>query len=326
MKKILVTGARRSGTTFSGRALSLLPTISYLNEPFNWQFGIDGLVNKPSYLYIDNNCASKEQLLLLDDFFSLRRARYRYFPEDTDLTDLLPRIGNIFRNFSRERLPVRIFRVLLKNRGQFEFDRTKFLHPKNHLLVKDPLAALASEFLADRYGLKVVVVIRHPAAFFQSMKNKGWGYDSKSFSNQVPLRDRFPEIFNEGFENARDIDDYIINEWIAVYTVLFEYVKAHPETFFPVRHIDISLNPVETFKDLYRKLDLPFTRRVENRIIRLTSSSNKVEPTKMIDLTRNASQLPFLWKDKLTSSETSKIRRRTESLTSRYFPDESWVQ
>ena len=324
MKKILVTGARRSGTTFSGRALSLHPSVSYLNEPFNWQFGIEGLVKEPSYLYIDKNVASNEHLLLLDDFFSLRRAQYRYYPEGTDLTPLLPRISNIFRNYSREKFHMRIFRVLQKNRGQFEFNKAKLLHSKNHLLVKDPLAALASEFLAERYGLKVVVVIRHPAAFFLSMKNKGWGYDSESFTKQEDLRERFPEIFDENFLKARGIDDYIINEWIGVYAVLFDYVKTYPETFLPVRHIDISLNPVETFKNMYHWLDLPYTQRIENRIIKLTSTSNKIEPTKMIDLTRNSSQLPFLWKEKLTSSEIAKIRKRTESLASQYFPAESW--
>jgi hypothetical protein len=324
MKKILVTGARRSGTTFSGRALSLHPSVSYLNEPFNWQFGIEGLVNEPSYLYIDKNNASKEQLSLLDDFFSLRRARYRYFPEGMDLTRLLPRISNIFRNYSHEKFPLRIFRVLQKNRGQYEFNKAKLFHGKKHMLVKDPLAALASEFLADRYGLKVVVVIRHPAAFFHSMKNKGWGYDSESFTRQEALKDRFPEIFEEDFLNARGIDDYIINEWIAVYAVLFNYLKAHPDKFLAVRHMDISLKPVETFKSLFRKLDFPYTQRIENRIIKLTSTSNKIEPTKMIDLTRNSSQLPFLWKEKLTSSEIDKIRTRTESLASQYFPAESW--
>jgi hypothetical protein len=324
MKKILVTGARRSGTTFTGRALSLYPSVSYLNEPFNWQFGIEGLVDVPSYLYIDKDTVSDEQLHLLDDFFSLRSARFRYFPEGMDLTRVLPRLRNIFANYSREKFHMRIFRVLQKNRGQYEFNKAKLFRKKNHMLVKDPLAALASEFLAERYGLKVVVVIRHPAAFFLSMKNKGWGYDSESFSKQERLRNRFSEVFAEEFLKAEGPDDYIINEWLAVYTVLFNYIKAHPETFLAVRHIDISLKPVETLQHIYRWLDLPFTQRIENRIIKSTSASNRVEPTKMIDLTRNSSQLPFLWKEKLTPSEIDKIRNRTESLASQYFPPESW--
>ncbi|WP_075261386.1 sulfotransferase [Geobacillus thermocatenulatus] len=42
---ILVTGAHRSGTTFVGKMLSLHPSIGYIQEPFNKDFGVKGIEN-----------------------------------------------------------------------------------------------------------------------------------------------------------------------------------------------------------------------------------------------------------------------------------------
>ena len=52
-RNILVTGAHRSGTTFLGKMLSSSYNVGTVIEPFNFDFGIEGIDHQ--YLYINNN-------------------------------------------------------------------------------------------------------------------------------------------------------------------------------------------------------------------------------------------------------------------------------
>src|SRR5207247_8079602 len=57
-------------------------------------------------------------------------------------------------------------------------------------LVKDPIALLSSEWLARSFGMQVVVMIRHPAAFATSLKRLGWEHSFATFFDEG----RLPEV------------------------------------------------------------------------------------------------------------------------------------
>ena len=59
-------------------------------------------------------------------------------------------------------------------------------------IMKDPLAVCSANWLAERFGMKVVVIVRHPAAFTASLRAAGWGrVHFNIFHNQPALvRDR----------------------------------------------------------------------------------------------------------------------------------------
>jgi hypothetical protein len=51
-------------------------------------------------------------------------------------------------------------------------------------LIKDPIALFAAEWLADVFGVRVVVLIRHPAAFAASLKRLNWTHPFGDFLAQ----------------------------------------------------------------------------------------------------------------------------------------------
>jgi hypothetical protein len=54
-------------------------------------------------------------------------------------------------------------------------------------LIKDPFAFFSSEWLAERFDMAVVVVIRHPAAFVSSIINLNWSHPFSHFLEQTLL-------------------------------------------------------------------------------------------------------------------------------------------
>ena len=55
------------------------------------------------------------------------------------------------------------------------------------VILKDPLAIFSADWLAARFGARVVVIIRHPAAFVASMRAAGFVLNFRAFQNQPRL-------------------------------------------------------------------------------------------------------------------------------------------
>jgi len=48
-------------------------------------------------------------------------------------------------------------------------------------LIKDPIAIFSTEWLCKKFNMKVLVMIRHPAAFCSSLKIKNWAFNFNHF-------------------------------------------------------------------------------------------------------------------------------------------------
>jgi hypothetical protein len=92
------------------------------------------------------------------------------------------------------RLRYHVGAELRRNRSPYDLARmaryaTSFLLGRvlgRRALVDDPYAMLASEWLADRVGCRVVVVVREPAAIAGSWKRLGWTTDLVSCCTSRP--------------------------------------------------------------------------------------------------------------------------------------------
>ena len=129
-------------------------------------------------------------------------------------------------------------------------------------LLKDPIAVFSAEWLAETFGAQVVVLIRHPAAFADSLNRAGWNYDFSNFLRQPLLMERYLYRFADEIRAAAaqpmDILDQASLLWRAIYHTVYEYQQAHPAWYF-VRHEDLSLDPIAEFRRLFGYLDLPFS-------------------------------------------------------------------
>jgi hypothetical protein len=304
-RPILVTGAHRSGTTWVGRVLaaSTSPRLGYLWEPFNPRHRPGTFpVRFPryfEYLCAENGTPYVEPL---------RAAlAFRYRP------------GAELRSLGGPRDAARMAR----DWARFARDRRRCAAA----LVKDPIALFSSEWLADTFGMQVVVMIRHPAAFAVSIRRRNWRHRFGDFLDQpLLMRDflapREPEL-RAAAERRPDILDEAILLWNVLYDAVATFQERHPDWHF-VRHEDVAASPLDRYRELYGRLGLEWTPAVE-RLVRETSSESNPGEARRADAIRRASAAQVrAWTSQLSAGETERVRAGTDPLWRRYYDDGDW--
>ena len=64
-------------------------------------------------------------------------------------------------------------------------------------LLKDPFAVFSVPWFAKRLNCRVVITVRHPAAFTSSLQRLGWSFDFKNFLGQPLLMRDHLETYRE---------------------------------------------------------------------------------------------------------------------------------
>ena len=300
---ILVTGTHRSGTTWVGKMLAADASTAYISEPLNvlHRPGVFHTKVKYWYQYI---CEDNEAEFL-PAFHELLEFDYHLWDEIRSLRsrkDVL-RMGRDFFIF---------YNGLM--RGQ-------------RLLLKDPFAVFSTPWFAERLNCRVIITVRHPAAFASSLKRLNWPFDFGDLLRQPLLMRDHLERYREEMQ-AVTADD-VVGQAALLWKVIYRTVQAtralHPD-FILVRHEDFSRDPVPGYRDLYRSLDLEFTPRVEKTILNSSSSENPVElshkKTYGVKLDSRASI--HMWKKRLSADEIDRIRNITEEVSALYYSDAEW--
>jgi Sulfotransferase family len=327
MNKILITGARRCGTTFVGKVLSKSDNAKYFFEPFNKDQGVKYLPNY-WYPFFSENNITEYQNRILNEVFINQKVNYKTSLYSKDYTwwdlnryDLLK---NLFTNFSQETLFKRLVRVFFKNRSNFEYLKYKFSFGVKNIIYKDPLASLSANFLTKRYKLKTVVLLRHPYSYYYSMKKQDWGANPYSnFFAQKSLYQNMTreyEIILKKHENNTAL--YSLIEYIVVYKELLKYNTE--ESFCFIRHEDLSSKPINVFEDIYKFCELNFNEKIKLYIYKNTNSSNHSD-TKVVSKTkRDSKSLINNWKGKISKEEMSLIKELTFDCIKNIYPENEW--
>ena len=265
--------------------LSLPLEVKYLSEPFNPQYGLK--IFKDWFVYI-NNDNEKDYI--------------------ADIAKLLK-----FKGDYRPTLPA------------LKYWSNRFNPLAKRPLLKDPIATFSSAWLAKKFNMQVVVLLRHPAAFYASLKRVNWHFDPAKLLKQnnlmvdhlEPLRDLMAKP-NKNYAQEAAI------AWLCTYYVLDKYLSNNPD-WIVKRHEDLSLNPLGEFRDLYDKLGLKFSKRVEKKIIEYSSGKSS-DPTKVMDLKRNSSAVVSQWLKHVSSEELNIIKTITGDLALKYYPENEWLK
>jgi hypothetical protein len=302
-RPILVTGAHCSGSTWVGRMLSAGDEAVHINEPFNIHHdpGICGAKFKYWFTYI---CPEN--------------ARY-YEPFLRDTVHLQYNLkAKLVSSSSISAICQGITDALSLGRNRWE---------KKRPLLKDPIAVFSAEWLAVTFGMDVVITIRHPAAFAESLKSKNWVHPFSHFLEQSELmRDvlfPFETEIQEFVGKERNIIDQAALLWKIIYSRVDTYRQSHPEWIF-VRHEDLSRNPIQGYQKLYQLLDLKFTRDVQNTI---EAYSTKRTPDKEIEfrvIWRNSKSLIDKWQRQLTDDEIARIKARVWDVSEKFYSEDEW--
>ena len=300
---ILVTGTHRSGTTWIGKMLAADSSTAYISEPLN-------VLHRPGVL----------------------RAKvtrwYQYICEDNQ-DEYLPAFKELLDfdyHLWAEIRSIRSRRDFLRMGRDFAIFYNGLMRGQR-MLLKDPFAVFSTEWFAKCLNCKVVIAVRHPAAFVSSLKRLNWPFEFQDLLDQPLLMRDFLEPYRAQMEAAKT-DDVIGQSallWTVIYHSVHEALQRNPG-FIAVRHEDISRDPVNGYRAMYEKLDLDFTPRVEKIILKSSSSDNPAEPSRKniyavkLDSRANIDN----WKKRLTDDEIKRIRTVTEEVAHLFYPDLEW--
>ena len=302
-RPILVTGAHRTGTTWVGRLLAAPPVVAYISEPLN-------VLHRPGvfrakvanwYTYI---CDENESDYAAA-FKQLTSFRYHLLDELASLGTLHD-VGRMGRDL-----------------GMFLAGRLRHSIP----LLKDPFAVFSLPWFARALNCRIVVTVRHPAAFASGLKRLNWSFDFGDLLRQPLLMRDHLETFRDAMatSDSRDIVGQAGLLWRMIYGTLLQVRSAIPDIHV-VRHEDLAQQPIEGFRQLYRQLELEFTPRVERAIGESSSAGNPVElsprSTHAVKMHSKASLQN--WKRRLSPEEVTRVHRLTQGVSEEFYPKESW--
>jgi hypothetical protein len=300
---ILVTGSPRSGTTWVGQMIARHPAVVYVWEPFNYH-------NRPYYAPM--HCWFQQVTAAHEEQFR------------TYLRPLLE-----FRYPWREAVlerhtPRRFVGATLRSAAAW-WRRITGCRP----LMKDPIALFSAEWLARTYGMDMVVLIRHPAAFVSSLKRLKWRYRFHNFVNQPELLNGLlhplaAEIVAHHQVEHSPIDDGILL-WRVVHHVIRHYQQHHPDWIF-LRHEDISQHPLEEFGWIFERIGLQMTSSVRRAIETHSSEDNPPEAGDQVvhQLKRHSKANVWNWQQRLSADEIARIRVQTEDMAPYWYGKADW--
>jgi hypothetical protein len=305
-RPILVTGAIRSGTTWVGKMIAASPTVGYIREPF-------GLGRRPGL------CGAPFKYW----FTFISKENEEYFYEDIKKTVEFRFNGN--GRWHSVRSP----RAASATAGVY-LDYARYRRLNARPLLKDPIGVFSADWLADRFDMDAIVLIRHPAAVASSLKVLKWDiHFDHLLAQPLLMRARlqpFESEIRRMVSEKHDIIDQAALFWKVVYSIVLEYRKEHPNWIY-VRHEDLSRDPVTGFRSIFDRLGLDYSAKVE-KVIRINSESKDLSDQTRIDqpdsLTRNSLANLVNWKTRLSPSEIERIRVQVEDVSRNFYSDQEW--
>jgi hypothetical protein len=302
-RPILVTGAHRSGTTWVGKMLALAPGTGYVHEPFS-PITDPGISSAPFERFFTAVTPENESRYLP----GLRKS----FAFDYDWASQLPTV----------RSPRAAARSV---RDAAAFARARRRHARP--IVKDPIALLSAEWLEQRFGMDVLVLIRHPAGFAGSLRRLGMSFRFETFLDDEGLmEDRLAPFADELRAQVEAPGDFVERAgllWRILYTVVDEYRAAHPGWIF-VRHEDLSREPVAGFERVYAQLGLDFTPAIAQRIGEHSAPARPVRHPSAHAVRMDSASTVESWRDRLSPDELERLHAAVAEISGRFYADDEW--
>lgn len=295
---VLITGSNRSGTTWAGRVVDANVHVDKITEPLNLnrikRFGRIHL--DFWYPKVDKSSPAPLQNELKKLFSEYLGASYKTF-----FTQMFEKYeGHNLLQSSRKRL-----------------DRAT----KPIKLLKDPTALFCIPWLVEEFEVRPVILIRHPAAYALSIKEKNWWFDFDNFLMQPDffkgaMAHLKPEVV--AFQANADKKTIMENAallWKVFYTQVSLYQREHPNWFY-ITHEELSIDPYVQFEKMFDYMGIDFSAKVKAYILESTQATAKEE------YKRDAVANSIKWKNRLTNTEKETVYSITKEVSDSYY--DSW--
>ncbi len=311
LRPILVTGTHRSGTTWVGKMLAADALTAYISEPLN-------VLHRPGVFHA--KVAHWYQYVCDEN-------EHEYLPAFQELLEFDYHLWDEIRSLRSRKDFLRMGRdFLIFYNGLMRGQRA---------LLKDPFAVFSTPWFAKKLNCKVVITVRHPAAFASSLKRLNWPFDFQDLLDQPLLMRDHLEPYRDQMQSIKSDD--VIGQAALLWKVIYHSVhttlrqaqdgarELNPN-FIIVRHEDLSRDPIAGYRKLYKSLDLEFTPRVEKIILNSSSSENPKELSskKIYSVKLNSRTIVDIWKKRLSGEEIDRIRKMTEEISALYYSDVEW--
>lgn len=304
---VVVAGIPRSGTTWTGQALAHAHGSPLVHEPDNEKeflaaFAAKRGLGRFPVLSPGDRAAAYESLWL--------RALSGWGEPDTRRTRIAARLWSRSSGERREaalrgRMSVGL-RAALALAGSPVPPASGAEAGK--AVVKTVHAPLALEWIADRFpGLRVVVVLRHPAGVLSSWRELKLPDQDRGLDRHPAVRDGLMASWDI---SPPDTGALARAAWhVCLLTAaLFDAAGRHPE-WHVVEHEDLCRRPLERFAALARELGIGWTSHAEQYLL----ASDAVGQG--FAVRRRAGEQPGRWRSRLTGEEVEVLGR-----TMRRFP------
>lgn len=315
-KHILVTGSNRSGTTWVGEMLHASGETNYVYEPFGRRFfalKVDCPLQHHFHYVTEEESSSVREYI--DCCLSpLNTSWCKGFKH-----------RRTHRGFTRHGLVRTVKDVILESMrtmGQL-YRASNF---KSRFIIKDPLALFSAPWLYQEYDCHVIVLIRHPAAYVDSIKRVSWRHDPSSYLKQPALMKKYLQRLEKEIVEFRQNDDNILEEATLRWKIYHEVIRIFRESFpwVFVRHEDLSRDPVNAFRRLYEDCDLSFSERAKKAILKSTTGPSSDLGTTCHVLRRDSKKSIRKWKTNLAHEDIEYIRVSTNGIAAEFYSNEDW--
>lgn len=197
-------------------------------------------------------------------------------------------------------------------------------------LLRDPMALFAAEWIAAKLDAQVVVLIRHPAAFVNSLIKANWRHSFSNFLEQPGLMAAHLSPFQSEMERFSGKESDIVEEgtllWRITHHMIMKYKQAQPGWLY-VRHEDLSRDPITHFDKIFNYLGLAYTSEVKRKIEEYTRRGNPIErlgkpwpAVARLDSRKNLNR----WMDRLSAGQIARIREQSADVWPVFYTADDW--
>ncbi len=262
---VYIVGLPRSGTTWIASIVATARSVKYFHEPFNCS-NVAGAAR-----------FCMKYLVNADDDPDFARHCRKAFAGEILTDSMRTMLPPFYRHYPK--LPGRV-------------------------IVKDVCTCLAVECVQSLLNPLTVIVVRHPCAVAASWHRLGYNVDHhlRILRERNGLYDGVLEPYRDILNRATGFWQKIGALWGAVYCILYHQRKAHAN-WVVVNHEEFCRKPIDAFRNLFRRLDLDWTRTT-GELIRISSQTDRDEPYLFY---RISEQEPEKWKTRMTVDQMSQV-------------------
>lgn len=212
---------------------------------------------------------------------------------------------------------------LVRDWGDFRRYRRRGARP----LLKDPIAVFSAEWLCESFDMDTLVLIRHPAAFANSITSRRLTHPFNDFLAQpLLMRDLlgpFEEQIRRFAAEEQPLLEQAILLWRIIHHVILVYRDRRPGWMF-LRLEDVARDPLSQFQRIYYRLGMVFDERVARVIDEHSNSSNPSESADPADHRRDSERSISSWKVRLSDDEIRRVRTEVEPISKEFYSDADW--